>query len=173
MQKIELGNIIIEVEQKDIKNIHLSVHPPYGRVKISAPNRMDIDTIRVFAIGKLQWIRKQQETFRNQEREAPREYLSKESHYFKGKRYLLNVIEINDTPKVILKHSKIDLYVRPNITKEKRKEILDKWYRAELKLIVSEMIEKWEQKIGVKTNKFGIKKMRTKWGTCNTDTKRI
>jgi predicted metal-dependent hydrolase len=160
MQQIELGNIKIDVELKNIKNIHLSVYPPNGKVKISAPERMDLDTIRVFTISKLKWIKKQQEAFRNQERETPREYLTKESHYFKGKRYLLKVIEHNAKPKVILKQ-------------EKRKQILDEWYRAELKKIVPKMIEKWEKKIGVKSNEFGIKKMKTKWGTCNTQAKRI
>ena len=173
MQQIELGNIKIDVELKNIKNIHLSVYPPNGKVKISAPERMDLDTIRVFTISKLKWIKKQQEAFRNQERETPREYLTKESHYFKGKRYLLKVIEHNAKPKVILKHSEIELYIRPNATIEKRKQIIDEWYRAELKMIVPKMIEKWEKKIGVKSNEFGIKKMRTKWGTCNTKAKRI
>ena len=173
MQQIELGNIKIDVELKNIKNIHLSVYPPNGKVKISAPARMDLDTIRVFTISKLKWIKKQQEAFRNQERETPREYLTKESHYFKGKRYLLKVIEHNAKPKVILKHSAIELYIRPNATIEKRKQILDEWYRAELKKIVPKMIEKWEKKIGVKSNEFGIKKMKTKWGTCNTKAKRI
>ena len=173
MQQIELGNIKIDVELKNIKNIHLSVYPPNGKVKISAPERMDLDTIRVFTISKLKWIKKQQEAFKNQERETPREYLTKESHYFKGKRYLLKVIELNAKPKVILKHSAIELYIRPNATIEKRKQILDEWYRAELKKIVPKMIEKWEKKIGVKSNEFGIKKMRTKWGTCNTEAKRI
>ena len=173
MQQIELGNIKIDVELKNIKNIHLSVYPPNGKVKISAPERMDLDTIRVFTISKLKWIKKQQEAFRNQERETPREYLTKESHYFKGKRYLLKVIEHNAKPKVILKHSEIELYIRPNATIEKRKQILDEWYRAELKKIVPKMIEKWEKKIGVKSNEFGIKKMKTKWGTCNTKAKRI
>ena len=173
MQQIELGNIKIDVELKNIKNIHLSVYPPNGKVKISAPERMDLDTIRVFTISKLKWIKKQQEAFRNQERETPREYLTKESHYFKGKRYLLKVIERNAKPKVILKHSEIELYIRPNATIEKRKQILDEWYRAELKKIVPKMIEKWEKKIGVKSNEFGIKKMKTKWGTCNTKAKRI
>jgi len=173
MQQIELGNIKIDVELKNIKNIHLSVYPPNGKVKISAPERMDLDTIRVFTISKLKWIKKQQEAFRNQERETPREYLTKESHYFKGKRYLLKVIEHNAKPKVILKHSEIELYIRPNATIEKRKQILDEWYRAELKKIVPIIIEKWEKKIGVKSNEFGIKKMKTKWGTCNTKAKRI
>jgi len=163
----------IEVEQKDIKNIHLSVYPPNGKVKIAAPERMDLDTIRVFAINKLKWIKKQQETFRNQEREAPREYLSKESHYFQGKRYLLKIIEHSAKPKVVLTHSKIELYIRPNTSIEKRKEIIDEWYREQLKNTIPKLIEKWEQKIGVKINEFGIKKMRTKWGTCNTEAKRI
>ena len=173
MHQIELGNIKIDVELKNIKNIHLSVYPPNGKVKISAPERMDLDTIRVFTISKLKWIKKQQEAFKNQERETPREYLTKESHYFKGKRYLLKVIEHDTKPKVILKHSAIELYIRPNATIEKRKQILNEWYRAELKKIVPKMIEKWEKKIGVKSNEFGIKKMKTKWGTCNTKAKRI
>lgn len=173
MPQIELGNIIIEVDQKDIKNIHLSVYPPDGKVKIAAPERMDLDTIRVFAISKLSWIKKQQEIFKNQERETPREYLTKESHYFHGKRYLLKVIEQNAIPKVILKHNEIELFVRPNTSLEKRKEIIDEWYRSELKNITPKLIEKWEKKIGVQANEIGIRKMRTKWGTCNTEAKRI
>ncbi len=173
MQKIELGNITIEVEQKDIKNIHLSVYPPDGKVRIAAPERIDLDTIRVFAINKLKWIREQQEIFRNQEREAPREYLSKESHYFQGKRYLLKIIEHDAKPKVVLTHSTIELYIRPHTLMEKRKEIIDEWYREQLKNIIPKLLEKWEKKIGVKTHEFGIKKMRTKWGTCNTEAKRI
>ncbi len=173
MQQIKLGNITIDVEQKDIKNIHLSVYPPNGSVKIAAPLRMDLDTIRVFAINKLQWIKKQQEAFRNQEREAPREYVSKESHFFLGKRYLLRVIEHDAKPQVVVTHSKIELYVRPGTTTEKRKEILEEWYREELKKSVPAIIEKWEKVIGVKANEFGIRKMRTKWGTCNVEAKRI
>jgi predicted metal-dependent hydrolase len=173
MQQIELGNIKIDVEQKDIKNIHLSVYPPDGKVRIAAPQRMDLDTIRVYAISKLQWIKKQQESFKNQERETPREFLTKESHYFLGKRYLLNVIEEKAKPKVILKHQTIELYVRPDSSIEKRKQVLDSWYRAQLKEKIPPIIEKWERKIGVRCLEFGIKKMRTKWGTCNTEAKRI
>lgn len=173
MQQIELGNIKIEVEQKDIQNIHLSVYPPDGAVRIAAPNRMEIDTIRVFALNKLKWIKKQQEIFKNQERETPREYLTKESHYFLGKRYLLNVIEHKHPPKVVLKHNTIELYVRPNTSEEKRKEVMEEWYRNELKKITPKLIAKWEKVIGVQSNEFRIKKMRTKWGTCNTTAKRI
>src|ERR1039457_2846341 len=130
MQQLKLGNINVDVVQKDIKNIHLSVYPPIGRVRISAPHRMKLDTIRIYTISKLPWIRKQQIKLRAQKREAPREYLTKESHYYQGKRYLLKVIEQDSTPKVALKHSTIELYVRPNTSIEKRKVIMDEWYRS-------------------------------------------
>jgi len=173
MSKIELGNITIDVEHKDIKNIHLSVYPPNGKVKISAPTRMDLDTIRVYAISKLQWIKKKQEQFKKQERETPREYLTKESHYFLGKRYLLKVIERDASPEVELTHNEICLFVRPLTIVHKRQEIIEEWYRTELKKIVPDLIAKWEKVVGVSVNEFGIKKMRTKWGTCNPEAIRI
>ena len=173
MSQIELGDIKIDVELKDIKNIHLSVYPPNGKVKISAPVRMDLDTIRVYAISKLQWIKKKQGQFKNQERETPREYLTKESHYFLGKRYLLKVIERDASPTVEFSHSEILLYIRPLTTVHKRQEIIEEWYRSELKKIVPDLIAQWKKIIGVSATEFGIKKMRTKWGTCNPDAKRI
>ncbi|MDO9288110.1 MAG: SprT family zinc-dependent metalloprotease [Thermodesulfovibrionales bacterium] len=173
MTHLRLGNITVDVLQKDIRNIHLSVYPPTGRVRISAPTRFDLDTIRVFAISKLSWIKKQQTKLRNQEREAPREFLNRESHYFKGKRYLLKIIENDAVPRVELKHSKIKLYVRPQTSKEKMKYILDEWYRSQLKASLPTLIEKWAKKMDVRVNEFGIKKMRTKWGTCNREAKRI
>ncbi|SFS63188.1 M48 family metallopeptidase [Lutibacter maritimus] len=173
MSQIQLGNITIDVVQKDIKNIHLSIHPPIGKVTIAAPEQMSLDTIRVFAISKLQWIKKQQEIIRSQPREAPREYINRESHYFLGKRYLLKIIECNSTPKIILKHSRIELYIKENTTTEKREEIIAEWYRSQLKEIIPPIISKWEKKIGVKSNEFGIKRMKTKWGTCNIEAKRI
>lgn len=173
MQHIILGNIEIEVEQKDIKNIHLSVYPPNGRVRIAAPSKMDLDTIRVFAISKLQWIKTQQETLLQQAREPEREYLERESHYFLGERYLLKIIELDAAPKVEIDHKYIHLYVRPNTNAAKRAEIINKWYRTQLRQIVPDLIAKWEKVIGVTSNEFGIKKMRTKWGTCNTEARRI
>ena len=173
MHTIQLGDLVITVELKDIKNIHLSVYPPIGMVHISAPAKMNLDTIRVFAISKLKWIKKQQEEFSKQQRETPREYLTRESHYFLGERYLLKVFQHNASPKIILKKKEIQMFVRPETSQEKRQEILDEWYRTELKRIIPPMIETWENKIGVKSNDYGIKKMRTKWGTCNHNAKRI
>lgn len=173
MQQFTLGNITVDVALKDIKNIHLSVYPPSGTVRISAPKRMNIDTIRVYAISKLQWIKAQQAKFKAQNRETPREYISDESHYYAGKRYLLRVIEKDAAPKIALKHSIIQLYIRPNTDTVKRMEILDEWYRQQLRESIPALITKWEKKIKVKVNEFGIKKMKTKWGTCNADAKRI
>lgn len=173
MNTIQLGELSITVDLKDIKNIHLSVYPPDGKVHISAPERMSLDTIRVFAISKLKWIKKQQETFRKQQRETPREYLTRESHYFLGERYLMKVFEQDASPTIILKRKEIQMYVRPETSQEKRQEILDEWYRAELKRLIPPLIENWEKKIGVASSEFGIKKMRTKWGTCNHTARRI
>ena len=172
-QQIELGDISLDVVQKDIKNIHLSVYPPTGRVRISAPLHMDLDTIRVFAISKLGWIKKQRAKFRGQSREAQREYITRESHHYLGKRYLLKVIEHDAPPKVIIKHETMEMYIRPNTGLEKRREILDEWYRQRLKEIVPGIIAKYEKAMKVKVSEFGIKKMRTKWGTCSIEAKRI
>ena len=173
MQQLQIGNITVDVVKKDIKNIHLSVYPPTGSVRISAPSRMDLDTIRVFAISKLSWIKKQQAKLKKQEREAPREFLNKESHYFKGKRYLLQVAEKDAAPRVVLKHCILELHVRPSTSGEKRKSILDEWYRQQLKELVPTLIEKWEKKMSVQVKEFGIKKMKTKWGACNREAGRI
>lgn len=173
MAKLKLADISIDVIQKDIKNIHLSVHPPTGRVRISAPLRFDLDTIRVYAISKLGWIRKQQIKFKEQEREAHREFLNRESHYFMGKRYLLRITENDAPPKVVLKHSTLEIHVRPDASLDKKRDTLNDWYRDQLKERVPTIIRRWEKKIGVKVHEFGIKKMRTKWGTCNPKVKRI
>jgi len=173
VQTIDLGEITAEVVQKDIKNIHLSVYPPNGRVKIAAPFRMDLETIRIFAISKLGWIKRQQTKLRNQEREAPREYISRESHYFLGKRYLLKVVECFSKPSVAIKHDKLILQIKPVTNTTQRQVLVQEWYREQLKALVPNYIAKWEKIMGVEVAEFGIKKMRTKWGTCNVDARRI
>jgi predicted metal-dependent hydrolase len=168
-----LGEIAVDVVQKDIKNIHLSVHPPAGKVRIAAPLRMDLDTIRVFAITKLGWIKSQQKKLREQERETPREYLDRESHYVWGKRYLLKMVEKEAAPSVELKHNKLILQLRPETSHEKKQAILDAWYREQLKQVTPPLIAKWERIIGVKAGKFFVQKMRTKWGSCSPGPKNI
>lgn len=173
MEQLQLGDISVDVVQKDIKNIHLSVYPPSGRVTISAPLTYDLDTIRVFAISKLSWIKKQQAKIREQKREPVRDYINRESHYFRGERYLLQVIEQDSAPKVVKKHSTLELYVRPGASREKKMQVLDEWYRAQIKEIVPPLISQWENIMEVKLEDYRIRKMKTKWGSCNPDAKRI
>ncbi|NOR47164.1 MAG: DUF45 domain-containing protein [Methanosarcinaceae archaeon] len=170
---IELGDICLDVIHKNIKNVHLSVHPPNGRVTISAPIQMDLETIRLFSISKLGWIRKQQAKFENQKREAPREYVTRESHYYLGQRYLLKVVEHNAAPKVVLKHNSIELYVRKGATTAQREDLLHGWYRQQLRELIPQYIAKFEKKMNIKVSDIRIRSMKTKWGTCNHEAKRI
>ncbi|OGW51806.1 MAG: metal-dependent hydrolase [Nitrospirae bacterium RBG_19FT_COMBO_58_9] len=165
MAQVQLGDIAVDVVKKDIKNVHLSVYPPSGRVRISAPSRMSLDTIRVFAISKLDWIKQQQKKLREQERETPREYLDRESHYVWGKRYLLKVIENNSAPEVDLKRSILVLRIRPGSSEEKKQTALEEWYREQLKAAVPPLIAKWESLLGVKVKRFFVQRMKTKWGS--------
>ena len=173
MLTLSLGKINVEVIQKDIKNVHLSVHPPNGKVTISAPKRMDIEAIRTYAVNKLSWIKKEQDKIAKQERETKREFINRESHYFKGECYLMKIIEHNFPPKVELKHEKIELYVRPNSTREKRMKVMDNWYREQLKSEITRLIDDWEKKMAVQVSEFGVKRMKTRWGSCNFKKKRI
>jgi predicted metal-dependent hydrolase len=173
MQQIQIEDITVDVVKRNIKNVHLRVCLSTGSVRISAPRRMDMDAIRNFAISKLVWIKKQQAKLKKQRAEAPREYINKESHYFKGKRYLLKVVEQNLAPRVVLKHTTIELYIRPGTCRDRKKFILDEWYRQQLKDLLPALIQKWEKKMGVQINEFRIKKMKTRWGTCNREEKRI
>jgi predicted metal-dependent hydrolase len=165
--QIKLGEIVIDVVRKEIKNLHLSVYPPSGRVHIAAPVRMDLDTIRVFAITKLGWIKKQQQKLQEQEREPPREYLDRESHYVWGKRYLLKIVEKDAVPYVTLKHNKMVLRICPDASEEQKQAVLAEWYREKLKEAVPPLILKWEQLMGVKVKKFFVQRMKTRWGSCN------
>ena len=171
--QIHLGEMAVDVVFKDIKNIHLSVYPPEGKVRISAPLRLNIDTIRVFAITKLAWIRQQQTKLRVQHRETPREYLNRESHYVWGKRYLLKVIELDALPKIELNHHQMQLYVRPATTQEHKQILIEQWYRETLKDVIQSLIIKWEPIMGVKVERFFVQRMKTKWGSCNPEAKSI
>lgn len=173
MAQFHLGEIAVDVVRKDIRNIHLSVHPPAGKVRIAAPLRMDLDTIRVFAITKLAWIKSQQKKLREQDRETPREYLDRESHYLWGKRYLLKMVEKDAAPSVELKHNRMILQLRPATGHEKKQAVLDAWYRERIKEVAPSLIAKWERIIGVKSGRLFVQKMKTKWGSCNPGPKSI
>jgi len=165
--QVQLGDLTVDVVRKDIKNVHLSVHPPTGRVTIAAPSHMSVDTIRVFAISKLGWIRQQQGKLQEQEREAPREYLDRESHYVWGKRYLMKVVEGDFSPSVELSHSRMIFRARPGWDQAKKQALLESWYRQQLKAAVPPVIAKWEALMGVKVSRIFVRRMKTKWGSCN------
>lgn len=165
--KLQLGEITVDVIQKDIKNLHLSVYPPTGAVRISAPLRMKLETIRLYAISKLGWIKQHQKKLQGQERESPREYLNRESHYVWGKRYLLKRIEGDGKPRVELKHSKMVLHVRPGIDEAKKKKLVEAWYREQIRATLPPLIAKWENTMGVKVERFFVQRMKTRWGSCN------
>ena len=174
MDKITVGNIEIDLIRKNIKNIHLSVYPPEGRVRLAVPERMNDEAVRLFAVSKLAWITKQRKKFSEQDRQTVREFVSGESHYYFGTRYLLNVIETTGKQHIELRSNKyIDLYVRPESTVEKREKIMSDWYRQSLKKVIPDYIKKWEEIMGVTVNDWGVKLMKTKWGTCNVKDKRI
>ena len=165
--RLDLGEIAVDVTFKNIKNVHLSVYPPAGHVRISAPIRMSLNTVRVFAISKLGWIKQQQRKIVAQDRETPREYLDLESHYLWGKRYLLRVIEGNPSSTIEVQHSKLLLRVPPKTTEEKKQDIVARWYRGQLKAAVPSVIARWSLVLGVTVEEFYVQQMKTKWGSCN------
>ena len=171
--QLELGDIAVDVVRKNIKHVHLCVYPPTGRVRISAPSRMSLDTIRVFAVSKLDWIKRQQSRLRDQTRETAREYVDRESHYVWGKRYLLRVVEAAAPARAELRFDEMVLHVRPGAPRERREAVVGQWYREQIKAAVPALIVKWELETGVKVAEWRIKRMKTRWGTCNLRARRI
>ena len=168
-----VADLDVEIIQKAIKNIHLAVYPPTGRVRLAAPIDVNDETLRLFVLSKLPWIRKQQRKFLVQNRQTPRQYVNRESHFFMGRKYLLRVHESDHPyryPKVVLKtKTYIDLFVRETSTVEQKANLIKEWYRTELKTLLDELVPKWEKILKVKANNINIKSMKTKWGSCNTE----
>lgn len=174
MGKLRVENIEIDLVRKNIKNIHLTVYPPDGRVRLAVPRQMDDEDAQIFALSKLPWIIKQRKKYTTLEKQEKNEYITGESNYYLGQKYLLNVMVTKGKEYVELRNQGyMDLYVRPTSTPEKREKVLFEWYRQKLKELVPFYIEKWEKIIGVEVKEFGIKRMKTRWGTCNTRDKRI
>ena len=174
MHRIEIGDCSIDVVRKNIKHMHLSVYPPTGRIRLATPIDIDDQTLRLFALSKLSWIKRNRRNFEKQERQSPRVFKERESHYYKGQRYLLRITEHEGPTKVELKTKTfIDLRIRPNATVTEQQKSLNEWYRRQLKNEIPALISKWEKIIGVDVEEWGIKQMKTKWGTCNIEAKRI
>jgi predicted metal-dependent hydrolase len=171
---ITVSDIPVEIVRKDIKNIHLSVHPPEGRVRISVPEHVTDENIRLAIVSRLSWIRKQQEQLHKQPRQTEREYVSGESHYYQGKRYLLEVLEQHGRHSLELKNNaKMRLRVSPGTSRQNRARVMNDWYRDQLKQQIPGLLEKWQPIVDKEVKEWGIKRMRTKWGSCNISEARI
>jgi len=171
---IEIRGLPVEIIRKGIKNLHIGVYPPNGRVRVAAPLRYDDEAVRLAVISRLPWIRKQQKQFAEQERISEREMVTGETHYYKGKKYLLDVIEANEPQGIkLVNNKKMQLKAKPGADQKKRMEILQKWYRQRLKEQIPEMLEKWEKIMCVQVSEVKIKVMKTKWGSCNIEAGRI
>ena len=166
---IELGDISIQVTRKAIKNVHLSVHPPDGRVTMSVPLHTRLDVVRAYAISRLVWIRQRQAQLRLQARETPRAFVERESHYLWGRRYLLSVVEEEVKPNVVIDHKRITLHVRPGSSRNQRAEVMHEWHKGLLHEYIPALIARWEPKLGVRVKAYFLQRMKTKWGSCNPE----
>jgi hypothetical protein len=172
--RIRLSGLSVQIVRKDIKNLHLGVYPPNGRVRVAAPLRVSNDAVRLAVVGKLGWIRKQQAKFAAQPRQTEREMVSGESHYYLGRRYRLRVVEGDGPCRGVLRNrTTLELQVRSEYDARRREQVLGRWYRERLRELVPPLLAKWEAILGVRAAAVGIKKMKTKWGACSQDARRI
>lgn len=169
-----VSGLRVSVVRKSIKNLHLGVYPPDGRIRVAAPTAVSDAAVRVAVIGKLPWIKRQRASFDRQARESQREMVSGESHYYRGRRYRLQVVETDDLPRVELRGPLgLVLHVRPGWTADDRERLLQRWYRDRLRELVPRIIDRWQEQLGVSVREWGIKRMKTKWGSCNSKSRRI
>lgn len=174
MTTININNLSAQVEWKQIKNIHLTIYPPDAHIHVSAPMAMTEDAVRLFLISKMGWIKQRTEEVLNQQRQTKREYVSGENHYFMGQRYRLKIVFCDAAPRVELDGKQfIVLYIRESASEQRKEEVLKEWYRKELKVLLSPLVEKWENIIGVSANRWEVKQMKTLWGSCNNSTRNI
>jgi len=174
MHQITVHGLVVDVVRKNIKNLHLAVYPPNGRVRVAAPLRVNDEAVRLAVISRLAWIKRRQAKFEAQERQSAREYVSGESHYYQGNRYRLNVIYHDGLPKVTIRNkTTLDLYVRTGSDTAQRERVFLAWYRQQLKAMAPPLIAKWEPILGVTVADWGVKQMKTRWGTCTCEARRI
>ena len=172
--RLTVDGMTVTVTRKNIRNLHLAVHPPAGRITVSAPLATTDDNVRLAVVSRLQWIKKQQREFEAQPRQSARQYVSGECHYVFGQRCRLRLIEHGLTTRIELhRSSRLELHVPPGLSVEQRGRMLDNWYRRKLKARIPPLLEKWHPVVGREAADWGVKKMKTKWGSCNPDHRRI
>lgn len=173
MATIRLGELSIAATRKAVKHTHLSVYPPHGRVTLVAPLGTRTEVMRAYAISKLGWIRRQQAQFRQQARETPRRYVTRETEWLWAKRYLLRVEYVDAKPVVALDHRQVTLRVRPGSDRAARTAVMQAWYRQQLHAVVPKLIAKWEPRLGVHVERWFLQRMKTRWGSCNPRSRNV
>lgn len=172
--QMTVGDLHVDVVRKPIKNLHLGVYPPNGRVRVAAPLAVSDDAVRLAVVTRMGWIKRQQAKFNGQARQSARSYISGESHYFFGQRYRLNLVECGQGGGVVVRNSHtLDLYMRPGSNQTTRERVVLRWYRVELRALATLLVEKWAAKLHLPIPELGIKRMKTKWGTCSIEARRI
>jgi len=166
-ETITLGDVELALIRKQVKHVHLTVHPPTGKVTLVAPRGTRTEVARAYAISRLGWIRRQRKQMADQPRETPRQYVERESHHVWGRRYLLSVQEADQRPKVELSHRRLRLTVRPGSSLAKRAEVIHEWHKAQLHAVVPGLIKKWESRLGVNVSGYFLQRMKTRWGSSN------
>ena len=172
-ETIELGDVHIALTRKDVKHVHLTVHPPTGRVTLVAPRLTRTEVARAYAISKLGWIRDQRVKLAAQARETPRQFVERESHHLWGRRYLLSVVQVDEKPAVTLSHRRMTMQVRPGSPADKHAEVMHEWHKAQLHAVLPGLIDKWEGKLGVAVAGYFLQRMKTQWGSCNPGKRHI
>jgi len=171
---LTINGLPVSIVRKAIKNLHLGVYPPNGRVRVAVPLTVTDEAVRLAVVGKLGWIKRQRAKFKAQPRQSAREMVRGESHYFLGTRYRLRVIQQDGAPRIVLRNrSAMELYVQPGTNAEQRERILHRWYRQQLKELIPPLLQKWQSALGIQVADWRIKKMKTKWGTCSVEARRI
>lgn len=172
-EQVTIGDLRFTVTRKAVKNVHLSVHPPDGRVTLVVPLDTRLDVARAYAISRLRWIEQQQAALLAQARETPRTFVTRESHFVWGRRYLLRVREEARKPGVTLDHRQLTLTVRPGATPEQRAQVMHTWHKTLLREAAEPLIAKWEERLGVRVRKLFLQRMKTRWGSCNAQSGHI
>lgn len=171
---LTVNGIDVQIVRKDIKNLHLAVYPPDGHVRVAVPRHVTDDNVRLAVVSKLGWIKKQQQAFKDQPRQSERQYISGECHFFFGKRYRLELVEYEGKSEIkLLQSGKLKMFVKPDASIESKEKLLNAWYRAELKKCIAGLLDKWQPVVGEQVAAWGVKKMKTKWGSCNIQQARI
>jgi len=174
MAQMTLGELTLQVNRKAIKNLHISVLPPDGKVRVSAPHHLSDIAIRRAIIPRLGWIKRQQQAFEKQPRQSERRFVSGETHYLWGKRYRLSVVDTSGSLQIAMRgNARLQMQLRPGTSLERREKLLAEWYRQLLKERIEVLLNHWTPVLRVKPKHWGVKKMKTKWGSCNTTSKRI